>query len=70
MLSREGVSLPVRHSPTDEQAQWIAERYRAGASIRTLAASTGCSYGTIRSLLLAGGVPLRPRGAGGQTGQD
>lgn len=37
-------------------------RYRAGESIRSLAADTGRSYGFIQGLLKEAGVPLRPRG--------
>lgn len=36
--------------------------YEGGASIRTLAASTGRSYGSIHSLLLESGTTLRSRG--------
>jgi hypothetical protein len=63
MLSNQGVALPERHSPSSQEAEQIASRYRAGESIRTLAASTGCSYGTVRSVLLTIGVVLRPRGS-------
>ncbi len=69
LLSRAGVALPVRHSPTGEQTAWITERYRSGESIRALATSTGCSYGTIRAALLANGVALRPRGSGSRVNQ-
>lgn len=37
-------------------------RYRAGESIRSLAADTGRSYGFIQGLLKEAGVPLRARG--------
>lgn len=40
----------------------IAERYRAGDSIRGLATHTARSYGFIRRLLLEADVTLRPRG--------
>lgn len=40
----------------------LAAKYRAGASIRTLADQTGRSYGLIRQLLQEARVPLRPRG--------
>lgn len=36
--------------------------YENGASIRTLVASTGRSYGSIHSLLLESGTTLRGRG--------
>ncbi|MGB3484393.1 MAG: helix-turn-helix domain-containing protein [Mycobacterium sp.] len=36
--------------------------YENGASIRTLAASTGRSYGSIHSMLLESGTTMRGRG--------
>jgi len=39
-----------------------AEAYKAGASIRAIAAKEGRSYGTIRTLLLEDKVKLRTRG--------
>jgi len=36
--------------------------YEGGASIRTLVASTGRSYGSIHSLLLESGTTMRSRG--------
>ena len=43
-------------------ANQLATSYRAGASIRHLAAETGRSYWQVRTLLLQAGVVLRPRG--------
>ncbi|MFC9790723.1 helix-turn-helix domain-containing protein [Rhodococcus sp. NPDC127528] len=40
----------------------LRDRYLAGASIRTLAESTGRSYGFVRTLLTESGVMLRGRG--------
>lgn len=40
-----------------------AARYRAGDSIRGLAAASGRSYGFIHRLLVDAGVQLRPRGS-------
>lgn len=40
----------------------LVERYRAGASINSLAASTGRSFGFIRNVLVEQGVGLRARG--------
>jgi len=40
----------------------LSERYSAGESIRSLAASTGRSYGFIHRILTETGVPLRGRG--------
>ncbi|MEV0090399.1 helix-turn-helix domain-containing protein [Streptomyces sp. NPDC050738] len=39
----------------------LAERYRAGASIRTLAADTERSYGFVYALLVEAGITFRPR---------
>jgi hypothetical protein len=36
--------------------------YEGGASIRTLAASTGRSYGSVHSLLVESGTTMRSRG--------
>jgi predicted transcriptional regulator len=40
----------------------LVARYRAGDSIRELAASTGRSYGFVHRLLSEAGVELRGRG--------
>jgi hypothetical protein len=40
----------------------LAARYRAGESIREIAASLGRSYGFVHAVLLDGGVVLRGRG--------
>lgn len=40
----------------------LAERYQAGASIRTIARRTGRTYGTVHRLLNEAGVTLRTRG--------
>ncbi|MEV6833544.1 helix-turn-helix domain-containing protein [Streptomyces sp. NPDC051133] len=44
-------------------AEDLAELYRAGSSIRGIAARTGRSYGCVHQLLLDAGVTLRPRGS-------
>lgn len=62
MLVDAGVDLPVSHPLTADEAEQVVARYQAGESIRTLAASMGCSYGTIRAALHAAQVPMRPRG--------
>jgi hypothetical protein len=61
-LMDAGVSLPDRHSLSAEEEDQAIARYRAGASIRTVAASIGSSYGTIRAALHTAHVELRPRG--------
>lgn len=40
----------------------LRNAYERGASIRTLVASTGRSYGSIHSMLLESGTTLRSRG--------
>lgn len=40
----------------------LADKYRAGASIRELAASTGRSYGFVHRVLTEADVDLRGRG--------
>ncbi|MEB3068475.1 helix-turn-helix domain-containing protein [[Mycobacterium] vasticus] len=40
----------------------LRSAYESGASIRTLAASTGRSYGTVHSLLREAGCTMRSRG--------
>lgn len=45
-------------------AEELKIRYDAGESIRSLAASTGRSYGFVHRLLRESGVALRRRGGG------
>lgn len=45
----------------------VVKRYKAGASIRSLAESTGRSYGFVHRLLSDAGVPLRGRGGWART---
>jgi hypothetical protein len=40
----------------------LAKRYVAGESIRSLATSTGRSYGFVHRILTESGVPMRGRG--------
>jgi len=40
----------------------LLKRYSAGASIRTLAADTGRSYGFVHRVLVEGGATMRKRG--------
>jgi hypothetical protein len=44
------------------QVEELVGRYRAGESIRDLAAAYGLAYTTTRRALLYAGVDLRPRG--------
>jgi hypothetical protein len=52
----------VTGSDRSELATDLKDRYAAGESIRSLAASTGRSYGFIHRILTESGVALRGRG--------
>ncbi|MCG5433558.1 helix-turn-helix domain-containing protein [Mycobacterium sp. MYCO198283] len=45
-----------------ELLQELRSRYESGASIRSLMAATGWSYGSIHSMLRESGTPMRSRG--------
>lgn len=49
-------------TPHDQLVHELRSAYEGGASIRTLVASTGRSYGTIHSLLRESGTTMRGRG--------
>ncbi|MEU2510520.1 helix-turn-helix domain-containing protein [Streptomyces syringium] len=55
---RTNLTGPAR----DAEAARLAALYKAGDSIRGIAASSGRSYGSVRQLLLHAKCPLRPRG--------
>ncbi|MFF0813815.1 helix-turn-helix domain-containing protein [Rhodococcus sp. NPDC003318] len=57
---RKGVR--VSGGDRDEMQSELRDRYLSGASIRSLAETTGRSYGFIRTLLTEAGVELRGRG--------
>ncbi len=46
----------------DELLAELRNAYERGASIRTLAASTGRSYGAVHSMLRESGTTMRSRG--------
>ncbi len=46
----------------DELLNELRSAYEGGASIRTLVASTGRSYGSIHSMLRESGTTMRSRG--------
>ncbi|KKB99389.1 transcriptional regulator [Mycolicibacter arupensis] len=46
----------------DRQLVELRTAYEGGASIRTLAASTGRSYGSVHSMLRESGAAMRSRG--------
>ena len=48
--------------PRDQVLRELRNAYEGGASIRTLVASTGRSYGSIHSMLRESGTTMRSRG--------
>ncbi|MGY4708698.1 helix-turn-helix domain-containing protein [Mycolicibacterium sp. CBM1] len=46
----------------DQLVHDLRSAYEGGASIRTLVASTGRSYGSIHAMLRESGTPMRSRG--------
>jgi hypothetical protein len=48
--------------PRDELIEELRSAYEQGASIRTLVAKTGKSYGSIHSMLRESGTTMRSRG--------
>ncbi|ORW69617.1 helix-turn-helix domain-containing protein [Mycobacterium saskatchewanense] len=56
-------STKTRHEMLDE----LRNAYEGGASIRTLAATTGRSYGAIHSMLVESGTTMRSRGGPNHT---
>lgn len=55
-------SSPLKGSERAEAGRELAELYALGSTMRSLAARTGRSYGTVRTLLIEAGVTLRDRG--------
>ena len=51
----------------DELLRELRSAYEGGASIRSLVATTGRSYGSIHSMLLESGTTLRGRGGPNHT---
>ena len=60
---------PSKKSPQtrDQVLHELRNAYERGASIRTLVASTGKSYGSVHSMLLESGTTLRGRGGPNHT---
>jgi autotransporter adhesin len=48
--------------PRDQVLRELRHAYEGGASIRSLVASTGRSYGSIHSMLRESGTTMRSRG--------
>lgn len=57
-----GRGRKVTGAERDKLADNLKKAYDSGVSIRTLAASTGRSYGFVRGILLEAGTSLRSRG--------
>jgi len=53
--------------PRDELLHELRHAYESGASIRSLVASTGRSYGSVHSLLRESGTTMRSRGGPNHT---
>jgi len=51
----------------DQLVHELRNAYESGASIRTLVATTGRSYGSIHSMLLESGTTMRSRGGPNRT---
>ena len=52
----------------DELLDALRSAYESGASIRSLVASTGRSYGSVHSMLRESGTTMRSRGGPNHTG--
>jgi hypothetical protein len=53
----------------DELISELRNEYERGASIRTLVANTGHSYGSIHTMLRESGTPMRSRGGPNHRGR-
>ncbi len=54
----------------DQVLHELRNAYEGGASIRSLAATTGRSYGSIHSMLLESGTTMRSRGGPNHTSRS
>ncbi|CAM2768246.1 helix-turn-helix domain-containing protein [Skermania piniformis] len=63
-MESSGISKGVRVTGTtrDKLQSTLRSQYEAGASIRSLAKSTGRSYGFIHNVLVESDVQMRGRG--------
>ncbi|MGD9621324.1 MAG: helix-turn-helix domain-containing protein [Mycolicibacterium sp.] len=55
--------------PRSEVAGELRKQYERGASIRTIAESTGYSYGSVHSMLREAGAAMRSRGGPNHRGR-
>jgi predicted transcriptional regulator len=68
-MSKKSPARRLRSGPDrDKLAAELKAQYEAGASVRSLAESTGRSYGGVHRLLTDAGVAFRSRG-GARRGQ-
>jgi hypothetical protein len=56
------MSMKTPNKSRDEVLNELRSAYEGGASIRTLVANTGRSYGSIHSMLRESGTTMRSRG--------
>ncbi|MDG4668900.1 helix-turn-helix domain-containing protein [Mycobacterium sp. 236(2023)] len=55
--------------PRDQLLSELRSAYEGGASIRSLVASTGHSYGSVHTMLRESGVTMRSRGGPNHRGR-
>ena len=55
--------------PREQLLEELRDEYEKGASIRTLVATTGKSYGSIHSMLRESGTTMRSRGGPNHRGR-
>ena len=61
-INRGETSMKKMNRSRDQVLNELRSAYEGGASIRTLVASTGRSYGSIHSMLRESGTTMRSRG--------
>ncbi len=61
--------MDKRSKTRDQVANELRDEYERGASIRSLAASTGHSYGSVHSMLRESGAAMRSRGGPNHRGR-
>lgn len=61
-MAEQSKRVRVTGTARDKLAKDLRKKYQKGESIRSLAASTGRSYGFVHRLLTESGQPLRGRG--------
>lgn len=66
MVTEKSTPTPLDAMPEPDRTHLAAQLragYENGQTVRTLAESTGRSYGLIHRLLVESGVTMRPRGS-------